>query len=199
LAPDRLIIATAEFDTMLRDGSARHSESSWSSALHIFPKKDNGWRPCGDYRAPNTRTTTDRYSVRHIHDYPQQIVGCSVFSKTDLVRAYNQIPVHPADIQKIAITTPFGLFQFRFMSLGLQNAAQTFESFLTYILREIDFCFVYLDDILVFSHLFEEHEQNLRTLFNQVRQYGILFKPAKCVFRASEDTFLGYKVSAEGS
>jgi hypothetical protein len=41
LAPDRLTIAKAEFD-MLRDGTARRSECSWSSALHIVPKKDNG-------------------------------------------------------------------------------------------------------------------------------------------------------------
>jgi hypothetical protein len=48
LAPDRLAIAKAEFDAMFREGTARRSEISWSSALHIMPKKDNGWRPCGD-------------------------------------------------------------------------------------------------------------------------------------------------------
>jgi hypothetical protein len=98
LAPDWLAIAKAEFDAMLRDGTARHSESSWSSALHIVPKKDNGWCPCGDYRALNTRTIPDSYPVQHIHDYSHQLFGCSIFSKIDLVRAYNQIPVHPDDI-----------------------------------------------------------------------------------------------------
>jgi hypothetical protein len=162
---------------MLRDGTARRSESSWSSALHIVPKKDNGWRPCGDYRTLNSRT---------IPDYSHQLFGCSVFSKIDLVRAYNQIPVHPEDIKKTAITTPFGLFEFPFMSFGLRNAAQTFQRFMDDILRELDFCFAYLDDILVFSRSLEEHEQHLRALFNQLKRDGIIINPSKCVFRTSE-------------
>jgi hypothetical protein len=38
LAPDRLQIARDEFASMIRDGTARPSESPWSSALHIAPK-----------------------------------------------------------------------------------------------------------------------------------------------------------------
>jgi hypothetical protein len=164
LAPDRLAIAKAEFDAMLRDGTARRSESSWSSALHIAPKKDNGWRPFGDYRALNARTIPDRYPVPHIHDYSHHLSGCCFFSKIDLARAYNRIPLHPNDIQKTTITTPFGLFEFPFMSFGLRNASQTFQRFMNDMLLGLDFCFAYVDDVLVFSRSHEDHEPYLRAI-----------------------------------
>jgi cleavage and polyadenylation specificity factor subunit 1 len=100
LAPDRLTIAKAEFDAMLREGTARHSESSWSSALHIVPKKDNGWRPCGDNRALNARTIPDRYLVRHIHDYSHQLFGCSIFPKSTWYEPTIKFPFIPTTYRR---------------------------------------------------------------------------------------------------
>jgi hypothetical protein len=134
LAPDRLAVAKAEFDAMLRDGTARRAEGPWSSVLHLVPKKDSGWRPCEDYRALNARTIPDRYPIRHIQDYSHHLSGCTMFSKIDLVRAYQLIPVHPDDVPKSAITNPFVLFEFPFMSFGLRNAVQTFQRFMDEII-----------------------------------------------------------------
>ena len=102
-------------------------------------------------------------------------------------------------MEKTAITTPFRFFEFPFMSFGLRNAAQTFQRFLDEILREFDFCFAYIDNILLYSRSPEEHEHNLRTLFRQLQAYGILLNPNTCVFHAKDVTFLGYRISNKGS
>ena len=85
------------------------------------------------------------------------------------------------------------------MSFGLRNAAQTFQRFMDEVLMDLPFCFAYIDDILVFSKSVEDHDQHLRILFAQLKKYGILLNPAKCIFRISEVSFLGFKISAHGS
>ena len=81
--------------------------SNWAPPLHLVSKGNDAWRACDDYCALNAITRPDRYPIPHIHDVSAIIQDKSIFSKLDLIRVYNQLPVEPADIPKTAITTPF--------------------------------------------------------------------------------------------
>lgn len=198
LSAQRCEIAKEEFKKLLKAGIISPSNSEWSSALHMVPKSDGTYRPVGDYRHLNTITKADRYQVPNINSLSSKLHNKKFFSKIDLSSAYHQIPVHPEDVCKTAISTPFGLFEYNYMPFGLRNASCTFQRMMDNIFRDTDYTFVYIDDILIFSEDEETHSKHIDLVLQKLSEYDFKICLSKCIFSANELDFLGFHISASG-
>ncbi len=60
------------------------------------------------------------------------------------------------------------------------------------------FIYVYLDDILIFSHSIQECFQHVRRVLQRLLENGLYVKAEKCAYHAQSVPFLGYIVLFEG-
>lgn len=198
LAPHLYEKTRAHFQEMLDSGIIRPSKSDWSTPLHVVTKPNGDVRPLGDYRFLNRITTADQYPIPHLHDFTYNLHGSTVFSTFDLTRAFFHCRIAPEDVHKTAITTEFGKFEFLRMNYGLRNAPQTWQRYMDYILRDLPFTYVYLDDILVSSPNMETHYQHVQLLLATLSSFGLNINTAKCQLAKSQVTFLGHLVDSTG-
>ena len=86
------------------------------------------------------------------------------------------------------------------MPFGLTNAPATFQRLMESCLGELhlNWCIIYLDDIIVFSRTPKEHIHRLKAFFEKLRAASLKLKPSKCDFFKKEIKYLGHLVSEEG-
>ena len=170
----------------------------WTSALHLQSKPSGGLRPCGDFRQLNARTELDKYPLPHLQKWTHKLAGAKVFSKCDIRKAYHHIEVEKSHRHKTAVTTPWGVWQFVKMPMGLANASQSYQRYMNSLLQGVEGVYCYLDDLLLYSDNEESHLQIVDKVFKILSEAGLSLALDKCQFGQSSLEFLGYKVDESG-
>src|SRR6187401_3300119 len=165
-----------QLEEQLRKGFIRPSASLWGSPVLFVAKRDGTIRLCIDYRSLNGVTIKNKYPLPKIEDLFDQLSGAKVFSKIDLRSGYYQLKIRTQDIPKTAFVTRYGLYECTVMSFGLTNAPAYFMYLMNKVFLEYldKFVVVFIDDILVFSKMEEEHEQHLRMVLDKLREHNCM-------------------------
>ena len=171
------------------------SSSPWASPNVSVKKKDGTWRFCIDVQKLSEVTCKDAYLLPQVNDLIDTLSGNKYFRPLDLASGYWQVVVEKSSHEKTAFVIPGGdIYHFKHMPFGLANAVPTFQRLMSNVLQGL-LCnkyLVYLDDVLLVGHSFEEHINNLQEVLNAFKSAGLKLKPEKCHFGQTNVRFLGF-------
>lgn len=187
----------------LDTGRIRPSNSQHASPAFIIPKADVTVLPrwVNDYRQLNANTIPDSYPLPRIDDIMADAVKGKIWSILDMTNSFFQTRVHPDDVHLTAVTTPFGLYEWLAMPMGLRNAPAIHQRRMISALRKYigKICHIYLDDIIIWSNTIEEHTEHIRLIMEALREASLHCNPKKCHFYQLEVNFLGHHISERGA
>ena len=185
---------------MLDGGAIWPSLSPWCNVIVLVRKKDGTLRFCIDFRRLNARTKKDSYPIPKCPDTVESLVGARYFSTMDLKSSFWQVKVSEESCQYTAFTVgSMGVYEFLRMPYGLCNAPVTFQHLMQNCLGELNlsFAMVYLDDVIVYSKMPEDHLTRLQAIFDCFAHHRLKLKPSKCHF-FKEISYLGHEILAKG-
>lgn len=204
MTAEELSALKALIDEELSKGFIRPSQSSASSPVFFVRDPSSTSRGKGqlrlvvDYRSLNTKVVLDEYPIPLIRTVMERLPSAKVFTKFDVRSGFANIRVAPGDEWKTAFKTFYGLYEYQVMPMGLATAPAVFQRFINHVLAPyLDvFVFAYLDDIIVFSSSFEEHDEHVTKVLQALEKNELHLKPSKCVWRTDEISFLGFTAVA---
>ena len=142
-------------------------------------------------------TLKDSFPLLRIKESLTSLTQAKWYSTLYLASGYWQVDVAPEDQEKMAFTTPFGLYHFERMPFGLCNAPATFQRLMQRCLgsQVYDHLLIHLDDIIVYSPDFHTHLQHLvQQVFARLQEHGLKLQPRKSHLFQKQVVYLGHVV-----
>ncbi|KAL8107169.1 hypothetical protein AgCh_023831 [Apium graveolens] len=116
------------------------------------------------------------------------------------VKKKDEIKDQSEDIPKTAFRTRYEHYEFLVMAFGLTNAPAAFMDLMNRVFKQYldKFVIVFIEDILIYSKMKEDHKEHLRISLEILRKEKLYAKFSKCEFWLKEVQFLGHVVNKEG-
>ena len=110
----------------LSKGFIRTSRSQAASPILFIKKPRGGLRFYIDYRGLNAITIKNRYPLPLILETLDRLSRTKVFTKLDIISAFNRLRIREGDEELIAFRTRFRLFEYLVIPFSLYNRPASF-------------------------------------------------------------------------
>ena len=153
-----------------------------------------------DFTDLNRACPKDLFLMPKIDQFVDATYGHLRMSFLDAFQEYHQIALAPEDREKTAFISPGANYHYEVIPFGLKNVGATYQQMMTRMFREKIGCTVevYIDNMVVKSRQESRHTEDLRGVFEVLRQHKLRLNVEKCTFGVGAGKFVGYLISTRG-
>jgi len=185
----------------LKLGVVEPCRSKYNSPIFVVSKKDGGSRIVQDFRALNSETFVDKYSMHDVNECVAEIgrSGSTLFSTLDLTSGFWQMQLKPEVKGTTAFTIPgMGQFCWKVAPMGLLGSPASFQRLVETVLKGISNVIVYIDDLIIHTDTHNKHRLVLHQVFERLRANNLKVNLKKCEFGSTNVSYLGFSLTPEG-
>ena len=116
----------------------------------------------------------------------------------DLEDGFHQMHLDPASLHLTAFVTPWGTYEFTVLPMGVKNGPAMFQRMIMWILKDVPYACVYIDDVLVGSGhahgraLLYEHFEAVSSVLDEFHRHQVTAKGSKVHLFMSMIKFCGH-------
>ena len=123
-----------------------------------------------DFRALNAITRTYVCPMPRVKDIFAKLSKAKFFTMLDLRSGYCHIALDDDAIKKTAFVLPLGKYKYLKVPFSLAQPPAYFQNLMNKVLNGLHFTLAYLDDVIIFSELAEQHLKHIQIVLTWLKQ-----------------------------
>jgi len=170
----------------------RNSISQYATLIFIIKKLNKRLCVCVNYKALNVFTIKNRNISLLIKETLQRLCKTRFYNKFDIIAIFNEIRMSFNNEHKIIFIIRYNSFKYVVILFELCNALTTFQFFINETLSSYlnKFYIIYINNILIYSNIKEEHENYINKIFVKLDKTSLYLNINKCVFFVKQIKYL---------
>ncbi|MBW0524870.1 hypothetical protein O181_064585 [Austropuccinia psidii MF-1] len=155
-------------------------------------------RMVGDFRALNTYTIPERYTIPGIHETLTELSKAKFITSMDSLKVFHQNVLTPNARKSLRNIAHWGIYEYLRMPFGIKNASSRYQRMMNTIFQlELSkgWLIININDITICSETWKLHVEKLSLVLKKILQVNMKISLKKYNFGFHELKALGHLVS----
>ena len=192
-----------ELDAMEAQGiiskfDGRDISPEWLNSFVIVKKPNGSLRICLDPTDINKGIIRPVCNSQTMDDVVHKLKDAKYFAVFDTSKGFFHVPLDQESKLLTVMLTPFGIYVYNVLAMGLSNATDLFETCIREVLHSLNGCTNVADNILVYGTTYDEFKSNVISFLDHCVQENMHLNPDKVKIDCHEVPFLGNVLSKDG-